>query len=148
MKTSFFVILFFVFSFGFSQNNHIVKTDDGRRVLLKSDFTWEYIDSDKMEVTRNMANTSLKNDDRCNLGLDYEEPELNNQIQAQLKKGRATISHVKKKVAKDYKCLVSEVILLSVSEDKDRGRYDFCAKGKKVSYKRNGFIIIKSMKIF
>jgi hypothetical protein len=137
MKTSLLLLLFFITSIGFAQNNHIVKTDDGRRVLLKADFTWEYIDLEKPVP-----------DKRCHVAQDFTEPVLDNNIQQQLKKGRATIDHIKKKVSKDYKCEVEDVLLLTASEDKDRGTYDFCANGTKVTYKRNGFTIIKSGKLF
>ncbi|MGE5943000.1 MAG: DUF3157 domain-containing protein, partial [Flavobacteriales bacterium] len=68
---------------------------------------------------------------------------LDKNIQSQLKRGRATIDDIKKKVAKDYKCQVEDVVLLSASEDKAKGAYDFCANGTKVSYKRNGHTILK-----
>jgi hypothetical protein len=137
MKTTSLLLLFFITSIGFAQNNHIVKTDDGRRVLLKADFTWEYIDLEKPVP-----------DKRCHVAQDFTEPALDNNIQTQLKKGRATIDHIKQKVAKDYKCEVEDVLLLSASEEKDRGTYDFCANGTTITYKRNGFTIIKSRKLF
>jgi hypothetical protein len=68
---------------------------------------------------------------------------LDKNIQMQLKKGRATIDDIKKKVAKEYKCAVEDVILLSASEEKAKGAYDFCANGTKVSYKRNGHTVVK-----
>lgn len=137
MKTFFYLLLVFSTCMGFAQNNHIVKTDDGRRVLLKADYTWEYIDIEKPAP-----------DKRCNLAEDFVEPELNNKIQSQLKKGRATIHDVKKKVAKDYDCEVGDVILLSVSEQKVKAVYRFCANGTKVTYKRNGHAVIESGKFF
>ena len=145
MKTYFFLLVFLISSISFSQNNHIVTTEDGRRVLLKADFTWEYIDVDSTSTT-SIANPSKSTS--CNLAEDFEEPKLDNKIQAQLKKGRATISHVKKKVAKDYNCSVDDVLLLSFSEQKGRAVYHFCANGTRVTYKRIGNSIVKSMKLF
>ncbi|WNH13812.1 DUF3157 family protein [Thalassobellus suaedae] len=155
MKTFFFTLLFIISGFSFAQNNYIVKTDDGRRVLLKADYTWEYIDAessknnkatqDNVEV-KEIAKSAEKNG--CKLADDFEEPKLDNKIQNQLKKGRATISHIKKKVAKDYNCTVDDVVLLSASEQKAKGRYDFCANGKQVSYKRVGNSIIENNKFF
>lgn len=149
MKTSFFILIFIISSFSFAQNNYIVKTDDGRRVLLKADYTWEYIDTEKTLVD----STALKlpkpiERNICNIAEDFVEPELNRKIQSQLKKGRATIDHIKKKVAKDYDCSVEDVVLLSVSEKKSNGFYDFCANGKKVSYKRVGNSILEKGKLF
>lgn len=137
MRTTLFLFLFVFSSMGFAQNNIIVKTDDGRRVLLKADHTWEYIDTEKP-----LANK------RCDLPEGFVEPKLNQKIQSQLKKGRATIDDVKQKVAKDYHCNLSDVILVSFTEQKVKAVYHFCANGTKVTYKRTGYSIIKSPKLF
>src|SRR5690606_14281768 len=144
MKTAIFTLLFFISFIGFSQNNHIVKTDDGRRVLLKADFTWEYIDAE-VPALNSASKEKLQSaeSNACNLPQDFVEPELDKSIQMQLKKGRAAMEDIKKKVAKEYKCQVEDVILLSASEDKAKGAYDFCANGTKVSYKRNGHTVVK-----
>lgn len=148
MKTYLLMSLFFFSFIGFSQNDFILKADDGRRVLLKADHTWEYIVTENPDGSVGPINTPLAKDKRCGMALDFVEPHLDNQIQAQLKRGRATINHVKQKVANDFKCEVEDVLLLSASEDRDRGSYDFCANGTTVTYKRNGFTIIKSRKLF
>ena len=145
MKKYFFILLFFTSVISFSQNNHIVNTEDGRRVWLKADFTWEYIDA---EVPKeNVTKAPIKKDE-CKLADGFTEPELDNKIQSQLKKGRATIDHVKAKVAKDYNCKVEEVVLLSFTEKKAKAVYYFCANGKKVTYKRTGHAIIEGGKLF
>ncbi|GAA3632561.1 DUF3157 family protein [Flavivirga jejuensis] len=149
MKTAFFFLLFTISFIGLAQNNHIVKTEDGRRVLLKADFTWEYIDAEGSVENIPVTNISKsKENTKCHLAEDFVEPKLNNKIQSQLKKGRATIGHIKKKVAKDYNCNVDDVLLLSFSEQKSKGVYHFCASGTKVAYKRIGNSIIKSGKLF
>lgn len=137
MKTVFLLFFFVISGMGFAQNNHIVKTEDGRRVLLKADYTWEYVDMGKPATNK-----------RCDLAEDFVEPKLNQKIQAQLKKGRATIDDVKQKVAKDYDCDISDVILLSFTEQKVKAVYHFCANGTKVTYKRTGYSIIKGTKLF
>ncbi len=149
MKKCLLISLFVISYFGVSQNNHIVKTEDGRRVWLKTDFTWEYIDTEspKTNVVVNEIKTPVEKD-VCKLSSDFVEPELNSKIQSQLKKGRATIEHVKEKVAKDYNCDPSDVLLLSFTEQKAKAVYNFCAKGKKVTYKRTGHAIIESGKFF
>ena len=148
MKIFLLVLLFIVSSFGFSQDNHIVKTEDGRRVLLKADFTWEYIDLEKPTIQDTIEENTKNPINNCNVGQDFEEPKLNAKNQNQLKKGRATINHIKKKVAKDYNCSTDDVLLLTVSEKKESGLYTFCAKGQKVTYKRIGSTIIKKGKLF
>ena len=134
MKVCFFLLVCFMSSIGFAQDNHIVKTEDGKRILLKADFTWEYIDAENASITKLKENTG------CNLAVDFTEP--------QLKKGRATMPHVKKKVAKAHHCDVKDVILLSVSEQKSKATYTFCVNGKEVAYKRIGNSIIKKEKLF
>ncbi|WP_370477145.1 DUF3157 family protein [Tamlana flava] len=149
MKLCFFLLLFFISYTSFAQNNYIVKTEDGRRVLLKADYTWEYIDAEVpvAQVKKNeIPEPSIENG--CNLTDDFEEPKLNKKIQDQLKRGRATIDHIKAKVAKDYDCTVEDVLLLSVSEKKSTGSYTFCANGKKVFYKRTGYAILEKGKLF
>ncbi|WP_298555871.1 DUF3157 family protein [uncultured Algibacter sp.] len=145
MKKCVLVLVLLVSFIGFSQDNHIVKTEDGRRVLLKADFTWEYIDAENPSLT---SVSKVKDNTSCNLAEGFEEPKLDKKIQAQLKKGRATISHVKKKVAKAHNCDVKDIILLSVSEQKSKATYKFCANGKEVAYKRIGNTIIKKEKFF
>jgi len=115
-----------------AQNNYIVKTEDGRRVLLKADYTWEYIDlkapekdstklKEKSTVSQEIINTpELKKDtSNCNLGLGFEEPRLNKQTQAYLKRNRSSINQLKKKVANG-----------------------------KVAYKRNGASFFRKGKLF
>jgi len=149
MKTYFFLLIFLISSIGFAQNNHIVKTEDGRRVLLKADFTWEYIDAEYSVANGSVMNISKsKESTSCNLAEDFVEPKLDKKIQAQLKKGRATMNHVKTKVAKDYNCEEADVLLLSVSEQKSKAVYHFCANGKEVTYKRVGTTIIKKAEVF
>lgn len=144
-----FVLLLSILSYAsFAQNNYIVKTEDGRRVLLKADYTWEYIDLEAPEKDEDALVEAEHEENNCNLLADFKEPKLNSKVQSQLKKGRATIDDVKKKVAKDYNCTVDEVILLWASERKSNGKYTFCANGTKVTYKRNGFVIIENGKLF
>ncbi|WP_157366724.1 DUF3157 family protein [Aquimarina agarilytica] len=162
MRKCLFVVVLFLSFLGYSQDNYIVKTDDGRRVLLKADFTWEYIDlavpaevnvNDKEAVAAQIAmgsgtkNASV-NTTKCNTLPDFKEPKGDRVVQAHLKKGRATIKHIKKKVAKDNNCAVEDVLLLKLREQKNQGSYTFCANGKQVVYKRTGFSFAKKGKLF
>ncbi len=158
MRKCLFVIALMLFAFGFSQNNYIVKTEDGRRVLLKADFTWEYIDlavpaevdvNDKETIAAQIAQGSTAvNTSKCNTLPDFKEPKGDRVVQAHLKKGRATIKHIKKKVAKDNNCDIDDVLLLKLREQKNQGSYTFCANGKRVVYKRTGFSFAKKGKLF
>ena len=143
------LLVFFISCFGFSQNNHIVKTEDGRRVLLKADFTWEYIDMKAPTVDESIKEAvKAIEKSTCNLEEGFEEPKLDSKIQSKLKRGRATINYVKKKVAKDNNCEAADVLLLSYTEQKEKAVYYFCANGAKVKYKRVGFTIIRESKLF
>ncbi len=151
MKAPLFIIFLVISFIGSAQNNHIVKTEDGRRVLLKADFTWEYIDTEGPKPVENVEVKDVsraEKDKTCNVTKGFEEPKLDKKIQSQLKKGRATINHVKKKVAKDYNCEISEVLLLSFTEQRSKAVYYFCAKGTKVTYKRIGNSIVQKDKFF
>ncbi|MFD2726506.1 DUF3157 family protein [Hyunsoonleella rubra] len=149
MKHCLYILLFLLSVTAISQNNYIVKTEDGRRVLLKADYTWEYIDMQPMTLVDSTEMKDIKplKPNACGVAEDFEEPQLNSKIQRQLKKGRATIEHIKKKVAKDYECDENDVLLLTAKEKKSYGNYSFCANGKKVFYKRNGNKIIEKGKL-
>lgn len=49
MKKSFISILFITSTISMAQSK-IATTEDGKRVLLKSNFTWEYIDSGNQKM--------------------------------------------------------------------------------------------------
>ena len=149
MKTYLLFIFVLISTISFAQKGEIVKTEDGRRIFLKSDFTWEFIDtadSTSYSTTQKLLKPINKN--ACQLGAGYEEPKLDNRIQSKLKRGHATIAYVKKKAAKDNDCTVEEVVLLSFSEQLKKGVYHFCANGTKATYKRLGHTIIKAPSVF
>jgi hypothetical protein len=148
MKKLLFALLTLVSCLGFSQNNYIVKTEDGRRVLLKADYTWEYIDRQPTIEEELAEANKVSKANACSISTDHEEPKIDKKIEAQLKRGRATLYHVKKKVAKDYGCTVDDVILLSIFETPRVSKYTFCANGEKVYYKRNGHKVLEKGQLF
>lgn len=143
MKNIIFIAFLWLSFIGYAQDNYIVKTDDGRRVLLKADYTWEYIDlTPKPHQANEIIQPPIQSPPptvvNCGVAPNFEEPKLNTRVQAHLKKSRATMPNLKKKVAKDFKCAPEDVLLLYVNEDNTKGRYTFCANGTKVEYKRTG----------
>jgi len=133
----------------FAQKGEIIKTEDGRRVLLKADYTWEYLDLEHPETTTATEATALEvSENTCQLEDNFEEPKLDSKIQAKLKRGHSTMAYVKKKVAKDNNCTVDDVLLISFTEQLKKGVYHFCANGTKVTYKRVGNMIIKASSLF
>ena len=149
MKAYILYTLLLISTISFAQKGEIVTMEDGRRVFLKSDFTWEFInaaDSTLYWTTEKTLKPSHEN--ACELDPNFEEPKLDSKIQSKLKRGHSTIEYVKKKVAKDNDCTVDDVLLISFSEQQTKGVYHFCAKGNKVTYKRLGNTIIKASSLF
>jgi hypothetical protein len=146
MKLALSVLLLFVTSITFAQKGEIVKTEDGRTVFLKSDYTWEYIEAVSSSFDKEIKKPTDEN--ACMLEAGFTEPKLDSKIQSILKRGRASMKYVKKKVAKDTNCAIEDVVLLSFTEQKEKAVYNLCANGTKVIYKRMGNTIIKKMDLF
>lgn len=129
----------------FSQTNEIVKSEDGRRILLKADYTWEYIDIAPKEDLK-PTKTEVFKTIGCTTESDFSEPKLNGKIQARLRKGRATVKHIKKRIAKAYGSESKNVLLLSAKETREKGNYEFCLNGEIIKYKRVGNTLIQKNK--
>jgi len=117
----------FFSTFCFSQNK-TATTEDGKKVILKSDNTWEYSESSKIS----------KSD--CVLDANYEEPKSDKKVLKWLKKFDATTDDLKKHIAVENDCKVEDVKLLSISEQKGNGMYSLCVNGKKMKYRRMGSV--------
>lgn len=113
----------------------IATTEDGRRVLLKDDNTWEYIDSEAKAETKKTSNF-----ENCELEENFKEPEGDKKIQGFLKRIDATTEDLKKHVAVDNNCSVDDIKILNISEQKGNGNYLLCVKGKKMRYRRTGSV--------
>ena len=166
MKKIIFIAFLWLSFIGYAQDNYIVTTDDGRRVLLKADYTWEYIDlvpqqnqpkpnvvpqarvQERSRTLQTPVEEPVLVSKNCNVGFGFVEPKLDRHIQNQLKKGRATMRDLKKRVAKTYDCTVDDVLLLYAKETKANGNYTFCANGVKVAYKRTGSNFFRKGKFF
>lgn len=155
MRSILFFLLISISSLSFGQTSTIVKLKDGRSVLLKSDFTWEYIEiaEEKSVPTPSLteaeieaAKPALPTSKSC-VPPGFQEPKPSLKIQSYLKRGRATLSHIKKRIAKDYRCAIDDITLLSLRESKQKGTYTFCACGETVRYKRLGFTINKRINV-
>ncbi len=140
-----------------AQTSTVVQLKDGRSVLLKPDFTWEYIQLAQEKTIETLvvpetkvlteeeieaAKPALPTSKSC-VPEGFVEPKTSNKIQAYLKRGNATMKDIKRRVAKNQGCSVADVILLSFRETKQKGTYTFCANGETVRYKRLGFAISK-----
>ncbi|MDI9309124.1 MAG: hypothetical protein QM535_02815 [Limnohabitans sp.] len=129
---SFLFLSFFTFS-----QSKIATTEDGKRVLLRENNTWEYIDvKGKAELD--------KSTDKCNLASDYVEPKPDKNIQSWLKRVDATIEDLRKHIAVENECEVSDIKFLKISEQKGNGMYSVCVKGKEMKYRRIGSAFLKA----
>lgn len=111
----------------------IAKTEDGRRVLLKNDNTWEFID----KVPSGETTSGFPN---CEIADDFDEPEGNKKIRKFLKMTDATVDDLKKHVAVDNNCSVEDIKVTSISEQKGNGNYVLCVEGKEMRYRRTGSV--------
>lgn len=114
----------------------IAKTEDGRRVILNENKTWEFIDQ-----------TAKKNDSQnsgCNLPIDFKEPKGKNS--AWLRRGDATLKDLKKHASVDFDCEVEDVIVIKASEQKGNGSYTLCVNGKMIKYRRAGTVFFQQGK--
>lgn len=127
MKKTFIYCFLIVSTISIAQNKKAT-TEDGRKVVLKSDKTWEY--EDKATVSEN----------DCVLEANYVEPKSEKGINNWLKKFDATTDDLKKHVAVENDCKVEDVKLLNISEQKGNGMYSLCVKGKKMKYRRMGSV--------
>ncbi|MFH4966694.1 DUF3157 family protein [Gaetbulibacter sp. M240] len=150
MKTILLILFLGISGIVFAQKGEVVTTEDGRKVILKPDFTWEYLDIKASKAVAKIETNKSKTDDTesCQLPENFREPHLNSRIQNKLKRGHATIEDIKEKVAKDNNVSVSEVILIAASEQQTKGEYLFCVNGKRLTYKRLGNTIMKKGKLF
>ncbi|MES2575932.1 MAG: DUF3157 family protein [Bacteroidota bacterium] len=101
-----------VATFSFAQNQ-TATTEDGKKVILKSDKTWEYINA-----------TISEND--CNLGVDFIEI--------------ATDENLRKYVAAENNCRLKDVKFISAAFGKGYSTYSLCVNGKKMNYNKIGSV--------
>jgi hypothetical protein len=112
--------------------SQIATTESGKKVVLKSDKTWEYLDlpvsSDKKKIDTN----------NCGLAENFIEPISDKGINSWLKRYNATTEYLKKYVAKNNNCTIMDVTLITISEQKENGMYSLCVKGTEMKYQRIG----------
>ena len=116
----------------------IAKTEDGRRVILNKDKSWEFIDNKPVEEI------NKSNNKNCKTGKDFVEPKSDKSVTSWIKKFDATTDDLKKHVAVDNDCTIADVILLNISEQKGNGIYSLCVKGLEMKYRRAGSVFFKA----
>ena len=135
MRKMLLILTYFLITSVSTGQNLIAKTEDGRRVLLHKDKTWEFIDK-----AIKKDNTKISKSD-CNLPVDFKEPKGKNS--AFLRRSDATLKDLKKHVSVDFDCKIEDVIVIKASEQKGNGVYILCVKGKRVKYRRLGSVFFR-----
>jgi hypothetical protein len=121
---------FLIFAFiitsaiSFAQST-IATTESGRRVLLKKNNTWEYIDSETIKDTK----TVVVAEKECDLKEDV------------VKKPN---ERLRKHAAVENDCKPEEVKFIAMSQQIGGGTYSLCCKGKIVKYKKIGTVFMKA----
>jgi len=117
-------------TFTFSQNK-LATSEDGKKVILKSDKTWEYVE----------LKTEVKN--TCTVTVGFKEPKGDSKNQSFLKMVDATVKDLKKHISVDRGCKIEEIVLTSISEQKGNGIYIACISGKEYKYRRSGSVFYR-----
>jgi hypothetical protein len=110
MEKLFITSFLLVSAFTFAQNKTAI-TEDGRKVILKDNKTWEYIKT-----------TIAEND--CHLEVDFVELIRDEEL--------------RKHVAVENDCKLEEVKFISGAFGKGYSTYSLCVKGKKMNYNKIG----------
>lgn len=92
-------------------------TEDGKRVILKSDKTWEYD-----------TKTVAEND--CKLEPNFVEKKANERL--------------RKHVAVENDCKLEDIKFINMTEKFGNGMYSLCVKGRIMKYKKVGTVFMRA----
>lgn len=112
----------------FSQDIKAI-TEDGKKVILKDNKTWEY----------DQSKTEIKN--TCVTEKGLKEPKYN--TSGMWKKMGSTVDDLKKHISVDMGVKQEKIILLEVSEQLGNGVYILCVDGQKMKWRRTGSVFRK-----
>ena len=127
MKKLFIYSLLLASSLTFAQNK-TATTDDGKKVILKSDKTWEFIKEEGV---------------KCEIATNFVEPKGEAKNQSFLKTVDATVKDLKKHISVDRNCKIEQIILTNISEQKGNGIYIVCIKNNEYKYRRSGSVFYR-----
>lgn len=125
------VFLLIVVMFSIQSFSQDIKatTEDGKKVILKDNKTWEY----------DQSKTEIKN--TCVLEKGFKEPKYN--TSGMWKKMGSTVDDLKKHISVDMGIKQEKIILLEVSEQLGNGVYILCVDGQKMKWRRTGSVFRK-----
>lgn len=114
MKNLFTLLILFITTAIYSQTQ-TATTENGKKVILKNDKTWEYVD--------------VKSDlPECNLEKDASKAN----------------ERLRKHAAVENDCTVKDVKFINLIESLGNGMYSLCIKGKIMKYKKVGTVFMKA----
>ena len=128
MKKIQLILILLISSITYSQTI-IATTEDGRKVILKNDNTWEFI--------------KTNNNNSCSIDKNFVEPKGDKKNQKFLKRTGATVNDLKKHISIDIDCSENDIILLQLSEQLGNAIYVVCVNGQKLKYRRTGSVFFK-----
>ena len=129
MKKLFILGVLLTSTYTFAQNKTAV-TEDGKKVILKSDKTWEYAEN-KSDIKT------------CIVEAGFVEPKGESKNLSFLKKTGATVTDLKKHISVDRECKITDIILTNISEQLGNGIYIVCINGKEYKYRRSGSVFYR-----
>jgi hypothetical protein len=128
MKKLIFINLLLITSLSFAQTK-IATIEDGKKVLLKDDKTWEYL------------NPETKPTNSCVVEDGFKEPKWNKS--GTWKRMGTRVDDLKKHISVDLGVDEKKIILLQLSEQLGNAVYVLCVDGKKMKYRRTGSVFRK-----
>lgn len=129
MKKLFTLCVFLTSTYTFAQDKTAV-TEEGKKVILKPNKTWEY--------TENKSDIKT-----CIVEAGFIEPKGEPKNQSFLKKVDATVTDLKKHISVDRECKITDIILTNISEQLGNGIYIVCVNGKEYKYRRSGSVFYR-----
>lgn len=127
MKKLLLLNLLLITTLSFSQTQ-TATTEDGKKVILNDNNTWQYADGSDNKNT-------------CNIDKNFKEPKWNKS--KSWKKMGTRVDDLKKHISIDMGVVESKIILLQLSEQLGNAVYIVCVDGVKMKYKRTGSIFRK-----
>lgn len=127
MKKLLIISTLLITTLSFSQTK-IATTEDGKKVILKGNNTWQYANASESKNT-------------CVVDKDFKEPKWKKS--GAWKKMGTRVDDLKKHISIDVGVVESKIILLQLSEQLGNAVYILCVDGKKMKYRRTGSVFRK-----
>ena len=127
MKKILLICTLLITTLSFSQTK-IATTEDGKKVILKENNTWQYANASESKNT-------------CTVDENFKEPKWNKS--KSWKRMGTRVDDLKKHISIDIGVAESKIILLQLSEQLGNAVYILCVDGTKMKYRRTGSVFRK-----